>query len=323
MTRNIAVDAGKYDTKAVLQDPDGSQKKALFRTKASLALDGFIARPDETHYVCFDGAEYKVGSEADDSSVDYNTSKMTELHRIATYTAISCLIEDGDEINLCIGCPISIYSNKEARIRYRDYIAKSGQEVTIAVDGTEKTFSFRKVMVCAEGSGVLYLNIEEFKDSVIGIIDIGGLNINCSIYEKLRVVPKLSFTDELGSNRLMQDIRNRLESEFATAGLEDYLLNSLKEKGYLPGKYRERSAEIFTKMKEQQVERILASCEKAGWKLDFIRLVFVGGSSIFLQNEIRSVAIRKRMLDVDLSYVTETGNFLNAFGFLFYLLTFA
>ena len=53
MTKNIAVDAGKYDTKAVLQDPDASQKKALFRTKASLALDGFIARPDSTHYVCF------------------------------------------------------------------------------------------------------------------------------------------------------------------------------------------------------------------------------------------------------------------------------
>ena len=49
---------------------------------------------------------------------------------------------------------------------------------------------------------------------MVGVVDIGGLNINCCVYNK--GVPVLSslFTDDLGSNVLVSGLRKELSMKY-------------------------------------------------------------------------------------------------------------
>ncbi len=320
MTRSISVDAGKFDTKAMIARADDTAVSLCFRTKMSEARDTDASLPLDSHFVEYEGKTYVVGSAASDRSIDYGTSKMTELHKVCTYAAIALLIDNGDVVNLAIGCPISIFLNKTAKLKYRDFIAPVGKQVSITVDGIEKHFAFKKVVVQSESSGLVMAHADEYQNRTVGVIDIGGLNANCSVFERLIPLQENSFTTEMGSNKLMISARQAMETEFATSGLQDFILNDLQRNGYLAGKYKERSREIFAELKKDHIVKILDECTKNSWNLDFMTLIFTGGSSVFLKSEIEEVAVKERGLDVDLNLIKEDSNFSNAEGFLQILL---
>ena len=269
MIRNIAVDAGKFDCKAIMVKADGEEKKLSFRTKMSGTIDSNVTHPDRSFIVNYEGHTYIVGDDASDTSISYNTSKMDSLHKIVTYTAIGNMVDNGDQVNLVIGCPLSIYANEQKKNEYRDFIAPRQKQIKITIGNIDKSFTFGKVFVCPESSGIIYKDPLKYKDTSVGVIDIGGLNVNACIFEE--DVPKIeySFTEELGSNKMMVEVQRALETEFAT-NINTISMNDLKRDGYLHGKYKERSAEIFSKMKQDHIAKILAACTMHGWTLDMM-----------------------------------------------------
>lgn len=317
MIRNISIDAGKFDCKAIMLKTDGTEKKLSFRTKMSGTIDRNVTHPDKSFIVKYEGHTYMVGDDASDTSVSYTTSKMDLLHKVVTYTAIGNLIDNGDQINLVIGCPLSIYANVQKKNEYRDYIAPRQTQIKVSINGIDKTFVINRVYVCPESSGVIYGDSMKYSDTSVGVIDIGGLNVNACIFEEDTPKIEYSFTEELGSNKMMVEVQTALETEFAT-NINSVAMNDLKRDGYLHGKYKERSTEIFEKMKKDHLTKILESCVRHGWTLDMMSLVFIGGSSVLLKNEITDL-VKTKGYDIDLDVIDPNCNFLNAQGFMEYL----
>lgn len=117
------------------------------------------------------------------------------------------------------------------------------------------------------------------------------------------------FTNNLGGNDLSIGIRRKLQS-----ALETDLMDELLEQDILRGydlADRETSSRIISECKAAQVEKILAACMEAGWNVRSMPLVFTGGTSYLLRDEIA-----RQVPSVNSDDIRNDIRFLNARGFL-------
>ena len=278
--------------------------------------------PQKSYLVTYEGINYKIGEDALDQ-LSFETSKTTALHQVCAYTAVGSMVDNGDLIQAAAGCPVSVYNDPAARTKYRDFMLNNGRQVSIVIDGVEKTFAFdmKHSIVCAESSGILYQDLVRFSQGTVGIIDIGGLNVNCTIYRELRPLEESSFTERLGCNQLMSDAKKRLSSVL-DMDIPDYLLDDLRINGYFSGndEMKKTSGELFSKIKHEWINTILGKCVEHGWNIKLTALIFVGGTSYYLKPEIARIKEEKK-LNIDLDLISEESDFLNAKGFLKRLLS--
>ena len=290
-TRTMSVDSGKYETKAAMMASPGNIKHLSFKTQMSESVEKFCNDTGKSYSIEFEGNQYLLGEQARMQSFD--RSKQSILHKIATYTAVSNMMKasgsNGDSINLAIGCPLSIYINKDARKHYKDYIAPSGGKISIKVNDEDHSFTILKSVVYPESSGVIYLNKERYENDLVGVIDIGGLNANCCIYDNL--VPKSGsdamFTLEMGGNILTSNIMTKLESEFETE-IGTILYEKVMRDGFIK-KNPEASAKRIAELKKAHVIDILTECKRHKWSTDNMDIVFTGGTAKLLKDEIQEV----------------------------------
>ena len=161
MNRYMSIDAGKFNTKAAVSRANGEMDTTRFRTKMSPAKDNNLAVPEKSHLVTYEGVTYKVGEDAADQ-LSFETSKTTLLHQVCAYTAVGSIVDNGDLVRAAIGCPVSVFNDPSSRNKYQDFILNGGRQIQINIDGIDRTFAFdlKNSVVCAESSGLLYLDIE-------------------------------------------------------------------------------------------------------------------------------------------------------------------
>lgn len=114
----IAVDSGKYATKAITIKADGTEKILVFRTKMEETIKK--EAQGKSYIVTFRGKKYIIGEQAETNSA--KSSKAEELHKICTYTALHQLVNSGEELVVALGCPLATYENPESREAYRRYM---------------------------------------------------------------------------------------------------------------------------------------------------------------------------------------------------------
>lgn len=288
MNRTIAIDSGKFATKAVMQKADGSERFISFRTKmqetARMDVQG------KSFIVEFGGKRYLLGEQAE--VISSKTTKAEELHRIAAYTALAQLADSGDDIVVVIGCPLSVYENAESKKQYKEYMFPTRQ-IDIKVNEMTKHLNVVSTIVLPESSGVIYLEQELCEKSAVGVIDIGGLNVNCCVYNKTVPVLSTLYTDNLGSNVLMQDLKNALAIKY-NEDIPNWMMEDVLTQGYLTDNMssdgiRPGSKEFIREFKKKHINKIIQKCEANGWNLRTTRLIFSGGTSELLKEEIRSV----------------------------------
>lgn len=288
MNRTIAIDSGKFATKAVMQKADGSERFISFRTKMQET-----ARTDvqgKSFIVEFGGKRYLLGEQAE--VISSKTTKAEELHRIAAYTALAQLADSGDDIVVVIGCPLSVYENAESKKQYKEYMFPTRQ-IDIKVNEMTKHLNVVSTIVLPESSGVIYLEQELCEKAAVGVIDIGGLNVNCCVYNKTVPVLSTLYTDNLGSNVLMQDLKNALAIKY-NEDIPDWMMEDVLTQGYLTDNMssdgiRPGSKEFIREFKKNHINKIIHKCEANGWNLRTTRLIFSGGTSELLKEEIKSV----------------------------------
>lgn len=321
MQRYVAVDSGKYATKAAMKKADGSFKRVSFQTKYEKKSVEYIFNKDESHTVVFEDTEYLVGHDAQENPASYTTDKKDLLHQITAMTAIGLLVDNGDIVNLAIGCPISIYNNQTLRKEFRDFIAPPMKQIHVTIDGIDKYFAFGKVLVCAESSGILYSHLSEYMNDAVGVIDLGGLNANCSEFNELVPVASKCFTEEFGSKKFLKDTKIAMETALGVH-LTDTQMNMLQKDGCLRGKYEGQSRDLFHAKKVEWIENILNTCNQNNWNIGLgVPIIFTGGTSILFKDEIREVAKKRGLEDIiKVDLITENSNFTNVEGFLTYLL---
>lgn len=317
-TRYVSVDCGKADTKSCVRvNSDGSISSSSFPTRVTERSDRecieSLSGVSNTGFITeYDGKIYAVGDIAtsDDSFTSNQNSKNDMIHKIATLTAIARVVNNDDCVNVVIGCPIELFSSAPNRDKYLNNILPSGR-IDISVNGVSKHFSIGKKEVLPESMGILYIRPESFIDSLVGIIDIGGLNVNAALIDDLNLVSGSSFTEKLGRRAIENEIR-RYANDMYESSFSATEINSFLKKGYIKDTcdpaMEERSRKFINDTLDDHLVKIVKTCVSHGWNLRNMDLVFIGGGSILLKEKISQVFPQ--------ALVVDNANFSNAEGFL-------
>lgn len=281
----LSLDVGKYDTKCVGRSIDEGVediKKICFRTKYYDLAEGYLDVQGNSYKVEFEGKEYIIGEQGDSKS--YDTSKTHLIHKLSAYTAITQYLEPetkGNEVYMVLACPLSVLKIQESKEEYKSFIKGDGK-INIAVDGKPYSFEIKDITIKAEGSGILYLEREKFKDSNVAVIDLGGLNMGFSLYRNGVCKNEDRFIEECGANALTEIVRNELIN-YKNGNLVSYdQAEQALEKNYLPknGKADPKSTEAIDRAKERYFDKVMGHVKSHGFKLEELdRVIFVGGTS--------------------------------------------
>ena len=148
-------------------------------------------------------------------------------------------------------------------------------------------------IIFPESSGIIYLDRNRYENTSVGIVDIGGLNVNCCVYNKTVPVLSTLFTENLGSNVLTQNLKNALSTQYGE-DIPQWMMDDILRDGYVVDNMeingiREGSREFIADFKKKHIHSIIKKCEANGWNLRLTKLVFTGGTSELLREEIKEV----------------------------------
>jgi len=324
MDRYIAVDSGKFATKIACYDEKTNKTKQMkFHTRMSVGFFEDDAIESATFVAQVGDKVYKIGRGARQQA-DMETSKKAEIHKVCTLAAIAMMCDPAtvDTVHVAVGIPVKAFEDVKTRNEYREYILPDGvTEVTLKKNSTSKPvkvrFEIKTRLVCPESCGVLYLHADKYKGSTTGIIDIGNLNINGTVWNGFDLDPEYSVTNELGGNVLIQGLAQDLSARFSRcdANLVASILNIGKNKPDLrklvPVKpnplVEEESKKAITEYLRSHVRQIKAALDTKHWSLDYMNLVFIGGTSELLTNEIYEVFGDDVTIEKDPSYANVMG----------------
>lgn len=320
----IAVDSGKYATKVAVYNPATNETKA-FKFKTRFGTGSFQDDALETNTVIaeYDGNVYKIGNGAPNEAV-LETSKASEIHKVCTLAAIAMCTSSNavDDVHVAIGIPVKEWENVEKRIEYKDYILPE-KEVSMKImmksdsEVLDKKFRIVSRHVYPESQGALFLKkVAPISGGTVAVMDLGNLNINCTCWNHRELDRQYSLTDELGGNILISGLSQELSAAFSRCD-ETYVAKVLKqplEDRYL--KPNRPNPEVETLSREMindyllnHVKMIRRKCDAKHWSLDFMDIVFIGGTSDLLRHEIKEVFGES-------SYIPSHPEYANVAGFL-------
>lgn len=332
MDRYIAVDPGKHATKVAIYDKEKNETKVFsFKTRFN---DGDFEDDslEKNTFICeVDGKVYKVGNAAT-TQAEQVTSKQTEIHKLCGLIGIALCCSDGevDNVHVAVSIPVKEWEVVEKRNAYKAYMLPEGtQKIKVKTSSAgeikEKSFNIVSRYAFPESQGALFLdNAEDNVESMAAIVDIGHLNINCTIWDNFELDRKASVTNELGGGILISGLSQMLSAEFSRCDekyveklllREDHNDRCLKPKN--PDAYpdmEDRSRKLIKEYLLSHVRDIKACLDARKWSLDFMNLIFMGGTSMILEDEIREVFGSE-------VYIPEHAEFANALGFLRILCT--
>lgn len=273
----FAVDAGKFATKAMAEDG----QELIFRSS--------YTKLDETNNVPLEGNSYKVemdnkvyilGDMGEES--DYSLEKQSILHKLATYTAIAKL-GGRDEVKVAVGCPVSIFKSDENRRAYAEYMKEEPKQFKLN-DVTIK-LSIDKIVVLPEGAGPIYTD-DKYKNKRVAVIDLGGRNMNFAIYNNRLPQASSMFTENYGS----MDIETLIKQQFDTkykCSLEDKDVRAILEQRGIKYRGQLEGQQQVKEILEGYVDKVISRLQKANINLDTMDVVFTGGTSLLVKDEIK------------------------------------
>ncbi len=279
----IGVDAGKFGTKSVSRNEQGSISKSVFRTKVdeeSLNLP----QSESSFRVKYGSNLYLVGEDA--QTVDYDLTKTKLHHKLTAYVAVTRHITpDRTEVVLPIGCPLSMFKNAGAKEEFKNFIKGDGQ-VYIEVNNEQFYFTIKDVVPLPESLGVPYKNPTIYKDKLTAVIDIGGLNTNGAIYQGLKPIKETIFTINEGATILQNKIKNRLISDMSMCFQDYEIPNILKNGVYVNGVKSEGGSVIVDSIIDEHMNAIVQEMKKNNWNIKGLDVVVIGGGSILLKDSV-------------------------------------
>ena len=326
MERYIAVDVGKFETKVAYYDKEKDETKMYrFRTRTgegsfdddTLERNTFISQIN-------DGPVMRIGNAAS-TQAEMSISKATQTHKDCLLTAIAlyCSSDEVDNVYVAIGTPVKTWEIVEKRNEYKEYMLPEGEiEVKLKLKGDgeilTKKFVIETRKAFPESMGALYIgDTKKYVDDMVAIIDIGGLNVNATVWNSLELDRESAITNELGGNALVLGLAQALTSELSMRADERITMKALalpKNERMLHPKrnnpeIEQKSKEVIDKFTLEHARKIKQECNTKQWPIDYMTLIFIGGTSGILRNEISEVF-------GDDVLVVDNPEYANALGFL-------
>lgn len=285
----IAIDSGKFSTKWY----DG-KKKGNFRTTLK-EIDAY----DPTlrgAFIEYKDKKYQVAET--NGKVDTEKSKKKIVHRLSILYALSEMkVAPLHAINLVVGCPSDICKNQDERNEYAEYIKGEGT-IEIIINHKLHIFNIANVLVLPESSGVIFReeNYEKYANRLVGVVDIGGLNLQGCMYMECSPIHDSIFALNKGTNNLYAEIKTMLNSkkneDGSTNNYSDvqilYKLKYLNNKE-LNGLTDEEIKLIKEKMKNHLLDNAFSEMESLQWNVKGMNLIFTGGGSELMKSEIKEL----------------------------------
>ena len=321
--RYIAIDSGKFATKVAEYDIKNKKiTKFSIRTKVN---DGDLrddAIENQTVVVQIGDKVYKVGNGARGTGAALETDKATDVHKICTLTAIATLASknETDEIYVAVGLPAKEWANVSKRMDFKDYILPAGEcKVTIKKDSAatpiEKTFIIKERYVFPESIGALFMD-ETINNitptSITGVLDIGNLHLNATLWQGTELLQDKSLTAELGGAILIQELSQEITTnivacdELITANILKSAERTIPNNGNLSDEQVSAGKELIKRVLRTHAEKIKRSCQARNWSLDVTNIVAIGGTSADLKDELQAVFGNITILE-DSSYCNVLG----------------
>ena len=305
----ISVDAGKHATKCVGRKVTQTKDRQVFFNTRYYDMDnGEMEVYGESYKVKYQNHEYIVGEQGE--LYDTTTTKTSLIHKLATLTAIAKIAgEDTDPtVILTIGCPTAIYKNTKLKEAYRKYICDDNP-ISITVDDITYNINIEKVIVKCEGSGIVYLEPHTFVHQRVGILDIGGRNMNFGVYDNRVPVPSSLFSNNNGGLVLETIVREDLSSHYG----EDYDLttavNALKNGGIIiNGELQEDSAKLVSSSIDNYITNyILKPIREKNINLSTMTVMLIGGTSKFILDHIKKYLPHAKISNQDTQWANVKG----------------
>lgn len=308
MVRYIAVDSGKFATKVAEYDIHKKFiRKFSIRTKAGAGDFRDDAIEANTVIVDIDGMIYKIGNGARGTGAELETNKQSDVHKLCTLTAIATLAStnETDEIYVAIGLPAKDWAIVSKRMDYKDYILPDG-DITISIKKNstaaviQKTFTIKQKYVFPESIGALFMDEtigSITPTSITGVLDLGNLNLNATLWQGTELIQDKSSTSELGAAILIQELSQEITSEITPCD-ELITANILKEPAEsrcLPDNMNltkeqvDKSRILIKSVLRKHAEQVKRCCHARNWSLDVTRLIAIGGTSWDISDELKEV----------------------------------
>lgn len=299
----IIVDSGKFKTKALKFK--GGKVVEKFEISTTISPTTEVSSTSATQYVVkLNNQATLIGSSG--GQMNFDTSKAQEVHRRATYVALSKLGSEETPVILGVGCPLSVWFNTKARENYMRFMLnfeendlrdpnKGDVTVEFEVDGKPFKFIIEQLLVYPETSGFLIKNEERFSGRSIAVVDIGGLNINGVVYQPtgedgmLEPNDATFFTLNKGGNVFMTELQKVLNTEFGL-DIQIYEMYEHFKRGYIKVD-KERSAKIIKEFTDAYIDEIRAKMKALSWSVETLDFVWVGGGSLLLKEHILATPV--------------------------------
>lgn len=271
----ITVDAGKFQTKGLLKN-----KGIRFRTKMEEIDDSVGVENNKNYYVKWNGKHILLGEGA--RHVDYEVNKHKLQHKLATYIACTKLLDEHiiNPFNLVVLAPLSMYTNQQAKEEFRQFILNDNM-AEFELNGKSVKLNINNVTIFAEACGVPISNPDKFRNRTVGLLDIGGLNVNGMIFKDMKPVTGTHFTENLGSLIVMEKIRKELNRGIEGANIQEYQMDDILKSGYYLGD-KVISKEIIDSLLSDHFKEILQVAKASNWDTKGLDIVVAGGGSLDL-----------------------------------------
>lgn len=297
----VSVDPGKGDTKVSVYDADKKRISTyIYNTKYSEGDFCDDALESNTFIAEIDGKTFKVGNGALQSAA-LEVTKMADIHKFSTLVALAMVAETGktEELDVVLGCPLSEYSVPKKRKEYMDYMLPDGVVSVKLKTKSDKEPEVRKFKIASkkvlpETSGIFFMELDSYDGESVGVIDIGNGTAIGAIYSDYEIDHAYDFTSLQGGGILVSSL-----SELLTASYSRY--NNKYTLKLLTKPYAERKLPLGDPEKEQESQKLIhdhiinhlkevkQSCNAKQWSLEFMPIIFGGGTSLMLKNEIVEV----------------------------------
>lgn len=270
----LGIDPGKWGTKAVTKDDKGQWEYFYVRSKMQKNPESVIG--GENYLIEYQGETILIGEAAGDYSLD--TDKQTLQHKLCTYLAISQLAQD-ETCKAVIGCPFNLYKNVDKREEYENYM-KDSSLINFKVNKEDVLINIAEdgLMAFPEAAGIAYSEPDEdFEETLRGVIDFGGLNVNGGLFENYTLVPGSDFTENLGSIILKNTIKDEL-NKCLYLNLQDHDITTILKKGlYINGKRELRADKIIENVIDEHFKSIIKVAKKHNWSISTLDITLGGG----------------------------------------------
>lgn len=271
----ITVDAGKFQGKGLLNSNGRSFRTKMEKVDKNFKLNNyndFHVKWNDEYYLIGDGARY----------VDYDTTKHKLQHKLSTYILCSELLQEinNKDVYLVILSPLSMYVNEKAREEFKYFIFNNGK-IRFQLNHNDVNFNIKDITVLGEVCSVPFNNFELFQNTTVGVLDIGGLNVNGLIIKNMSPVRGTEFTVNAGSLIVMEKIRKELNKEIPGANIQEYQMDNIIKQGYYLGD-KKYSQEIISTILKTHFKDILQIAKANNWDTKGLNIVCTGGGSLDL-----------------------------------------